>query len=348
MTTRAGISKTDMIVAMVVFAAVAVGAVLVVKMDKTGKTGSGLGESFSYDLTGLARIDPDRILYARVGSLDTKMKSARSIAFGPGGKLYVAGDSGIRVYEKPPAVDPASHFAVAPAYGLAVAADGTMYVARGNFVSVHGPDGAEKATWPVLDPDALLTSIVLMDGNVYVADAANGVVVRCGLDGKILGRIGRKDKERNIPGISGLNKNLDLSSAPDGLLRVANTGRLSVEAYTPGGDLQQSFGKAGGALEDFCGCCNPVNIAVLPDGNVVTVEKGQGHRRAKVYTADGEFIGAVAAPEAFPNRHGALPSGQGGGPTPVLDVAVDEAGTIWVLDTNTGIVRAFDRKQESQ
>jgi hypothetical protein len=89
-----------------------------------------------------------------------------------------------------------------------------------------------------------------------------------------------------------------------------------------------------------------VNIAVAPGGEIVTAEKG--YRRVKLYSEEGDLLGAVASPEAFPDRKGVVPGGEGAGPTPVLDVAVDARGTVWVLDTNSGIVRAFARKQEAQ
>ena len=63
---------------------------------------------------------------------------------------------------------------------------------------------------------------------------------------------------------------------------MSNTGRLRVEAYTAGGDLERSFGKGGRRLEDFCGCCNPVNIAGGTGGQIVTAEKG--YRRVKLYS----------------------------------------------------------------
>ncbi|MBM3243119.1 hypothetical protein FJZ31_43220, partial [Candidatus Poribacteria bacterium] len=44
-------------------------------------------------------------------------------------------------------------------------------------------------------------------------------------------------------------------------------------------------------IDGFCGCCNPVNFAMLPDGRFVTCEKGLP--RVKIYDADGTFSGVV-------------------------------------------------------
>jgi len=340
---RRGISTVDVIIAVVVIAAVAAGAVLVVHMEKTGRRGSGLGGAFDYSLTDLGRIDPDRIVYRLVKTIDTELDATRALAIGPDGALHVATGKILRTYPKP--LTDASHQSIdldlAPE-ALAVGPYGSIFIADRAHVRVLAVGGFPRITWPSPGPDTFITAVAVMGEHVYLADAATGTIIRCDSTGKVLGRIGKRDSERNIPGINSLNKHLDVSAAPDGLLRVANTGRLAVEAYTFEGDLEHSFGKGGRTLADFCGCCNPVNIAVQPDGTIVTAEKG--YRRVKVYSPKGDLLGAVAAPDAFPDRSGSLPGGQGAGPTPVLDVAVSADGVIWVLDTNSGIVRAFARK----
>jgi len=341
MSTRAAISTTDALVAAVVIAAVAAGAVVVVKLDKTGQAGSGLGADYDFELVELGRIDPDRILYEPAGELDTGLSRTRAVAVGPAGGLYVAGDKVVRVFAQPPAPQPRRDLPLpAEPRALAVADDGTIVVATDRRVELLTPDGSPRASWTLPGPGAVATSVAVLGDSIYVADAGNGVVLRYGPDGKVVGRIGRRDKQRNVPGISGLSEHLDLAPGRDGLLRVANPGRLCVEAYTPDGDLERSFGKGGRDLAGFCGCCNPVNLAVAPDGAVVTAEKG--YRRVKVYTTEGDLLGAVASPERFPDRKGVVPAGEGAGPTPVLDLAVDAKGTVWVLDTNSGVVRAFE------
>jgi hypothetical protein len=47
---------------------------------------------------------------------------------------------------------------------------------------------------------------------------------------------------------------------------------------------------------DFVGCCNPVNLALTPDGKVVTSEKMVA--RVKVFDRDGRLLGYIG-PEHF-------------------------------------------------
>jgi len=80
----------------------------------------------------------------------------------------------------------------------------------------------------------------------------------------------------------------------------------------------------------------------LPDGGFVTCEKGLV--RVKIYNSEGSFVGVVAGPEQF---------GAGGTSKICMlpeeckisgfDVAVDQAGRIFVLDTVDNIVKVFTR-----
>ncbi len=73
-------------------------------------------------------------------------------------------------------------------------------------------------------------------------------------------------------------------SASDELL-VANLGAFRVNAFDLKGDIKYAFGRRGQTINDFHGCCNPVNVAVLSSGAIVTVEKDP--TRIKVYNKSG-------------------------------------------------------------
>lgn len=69
---------------------------------------------------------------------------------------------------------------------------------------------------------------------------------------------------------------------------IANLGAFKLERYSSQGHLKSSFGQRGENLESFQGCCNPVSAAVLPDGNLVVVEKDPS--RVKIYTPEGKMV----------------------------------------------------------
>ena len=118
--------------------------------------------------------------------------------------------------------------------------------------------GARAARWESPDPKTWFTGLAAGEKDVFAADAGKLVVLRYDRSGKIVGRIGRKDADRNVPGFIVPSPFLDVIIHRDGLLRVNNPGRHQVEAYTFDGDLEGAWGKPTAAIEGFCGCCNPI------------------------------------------------------------------------------------------
>jgi hypothetical protein len=222
----------------------------------------------------------------------------------------------------------------------AVAADGTIYVGLKDRVVVLDQAGKQTAQWEPGPERTWLSALAAGENEVYAADSGNRVILRYDRSGKLLGRIGKKDAERNVPGLVVPSPYLDVDLGRDGLLRVNNPGRHRVELYTTGGDLELAWGSPLGGVAGFCGCCNPISLATLPDGRVVTCEKGIS--RVKVYSAEGRLEAVAAGPEIFPEnnragRTGDRPDGLLGG----LDAATDSQGNIHVLDLVTGEIRTL-------
>jgi hypothetical protein len=102
---------------------------------------------------------------------------------------------------------------------------------------------------------------------------------------------------------------------------------LHVEGFTHRGEFETVWGKGSSSVADFFGCCNPAQLAVLPDGNFVTAEKGLP--RVKVYSRDGRFQTVVAGPSQLTD-------------TPA-DLAADHRGRVLVLDGRAAKVRVFEK-----
>ncbi|GEM_PF-826684 len=66
---------------------------------------------------------------------------------------------------------------------------------------------------------------------------------------------------------------------------VANLAAFRTQIYDFKGNLQATFGKRGKTLNDFHGCCNPVSVASLKSGALVTVEKDP--TRIKIFSKEG-------------------------------------------------------------
>jgi len=340
MNTRLGTTNIKILVA--VFVAIAIGIVALIRLDTTGKKGSGLGEEFTYDLEKLGKIDPNLILYKESAPvIVTGFTNSRAIAVDSKGTIHIAGDKAIRKFAESGNLLGELKLADMPRC-LNVADDGKFYVGMKNHVEVYDGRGKQLATWQSLGDDAVLTSIAVSKNDVFVADAGNRIVHRFDKTGKLSNRIGAKDKDKNIPGFVVPSPYFDLAVARDGLLRVTNPGNHRIEAYTFDGDLEFWWGRFSAGVQGFCGCCNPVNFAILQDENFVTCEKGL--IRVKIYDPDGAFVGVVAGPEQLVEGGASRvsefgPASQAGG----FDVAVNTRGRIFVLDTTKNVVRTFTR-----
>lgn len=341
MSRRTGITNIEILAGVLVALAIVVAVIALVKLDVTGEKGSGLGTEFIYDIEDLAKIDPNLILYEEsAGVISTGLKTARAVAIDLEGRVCVAGDKVIRIFADSGDLVREVKLADSPRC-LTVDNDGKFYIGMKEHVEVYDGRGKRLATWQSLGDDAVLTSIAVSKSDVFVADAGNRIVIHYDTAGKLINRIGAKDEDKDIPGFVIPSPYFDLAVARDGLLRVTNPGRHRIEAYTFDGYLEFSWGEFSSNVEGFCGCCNPVNFAILDDESFVTCEKGL--IRVKIYDPEGSFVGVVAGPEQLTG--GAwhicnIPAKcQSGG----FDVAVDAAGRIFVLDTIKNVVRIFTR-----
>jgi len=127
----------------------------------------------------------------------------------------------------------------------------------------------------------------------------------------------------------------------NGLLYIANPGRHRVDVFTQDGIYRPelSFGEPTGRLDGFTACCNPIGLAVLDDGRILTVEKAVS--RVKIFQPDGQLDTVVAGAdilEALPPGMARKPLDPGGryfSAVPLSD------GRIAVFDFEYATVRIF-------
>jgi hypothetical protein len=294
---------------------------------------------FAYDLGQLDKTDPKLLGYEQVSAFACPITEPHRLALGPENRVYVAGKSGLCVLDRRGA-----HLAdlalSGPARCVGVATDGTVYAGLRDHVEVYDRKGTRLATWDSPGKKVWFTGLAVGENDIFVADSGDRVVLRYDKSGKLLGRIGEKNAERNVPGLIVPSPYLDVALGHDGLLRVNNFGRHRVEVYTAGGDLEQTWGQPSNGIRGFCGCCNPTGLAMLPDGRYVTCEKGLP--RVKVCSAEGKLDCVVAGTESFPENtkaHSMADCTVGG-----LDAEADEQGQVYVLDLITCGVRVMRRK----
>lgn len=284
--------------------------------------------------------DPKLITYEEISRRKSPHPEPRRIAAGHDGEVYVCSGNHLTRLNGSDAPEWDVALAAAPTC-VAVAGDGGLYVGLRDHVEVFDSQGRLQTKWELLGKRAWLTALAVGESEVFAADSGNRVVLRFDRSGKLRSRLGQKDPDRHVPGFVVPSPHLDIVIARDGLLRINNLGRHRVEAYTFDGDFEGAWGKPSLAVDGFGGCCNPISLALLPDGCFVTCEKGLP--RVKIYSSQGEFESVVAGAEAFPENARACSSlsdcTRGG-----MDATVDSKGRIYILDYVAGDIRVMQRK----
>jgi hypothetical protein len=329
--------------------AVAIGCLLafatvlaITKMDFTGQGGNKLGESFQYDLSQYRQFPRESLAYEESDPISFSMhlKTVRSMTVDEAENIYLVGDTQVIQYHRDRTSPVVTSF-FSPPHCVAVS-KGLWYVGMQDHVEV-GSRAGSKSQWPTLGEKANITSIAAGGQDVFVADWGNRVVWHYDTEGKLLGQIGKADKEKDIDGLIIPSAHFHIALAPDGLLRVANPGRLCIEAYTTKGDLEWRWGKASTDTAGFSGCCNPASFAIFPDGRIVTAEKGE-LAMVKIFSADGpdgaKLQSIVAGPAQFAELKKLAVE-------MAPDVAVGHDGCVFVLDPAVSSIRVFVPKRST-
>ena len=248
MVRRFGITKIEVMIGVLVGAAIVVAVISAVFLDSTGDKGSDLSR-----IEELAKIDPELILYLESGTpVETGFEKAKAIAVDSQKNVYVAGDKAIKVFDSNAGLSRTIELG-AEARSLAVSSDGTVYIGIGDHIEVYDSNSKRIASWKSLGDSAVITSIALSkQGDVFVADAGNRIVIRYDLAGKEINRIGKKDTKNNVPGFVIPSPYFDLAIPRDGMLRAVNPGLGRIETYTFDGDYEFSWGKQSVKVDGFC------------------------------------------------------------------------------------------------
>ncbi len=217
--------------------------------------------------------------------------------------------------------------------GVAASNDAIL-TAFGARVARLDASGKALSDFGVAGERVRLSSVLPLGQELWVADSGQRAVWRYDASGKLLGKVGAPDPATGYPGLLVPSPHLDLALTPTGNVLINNPGKLRVETWSPQGKLTGQFGKPGMGDDGFAGCCNPIAVAALPDGRVVTAEKGLV--RVKVYRADGTFESVVATPPVLSRGVASL------------DLATTADGAILVLDPRAKMILTFTENKASR
>lgn len=306
----------------------------------TSKTNRpALDPRFTYDVSRFAHTDPAVLRYSETASIPTVLADPSCLAVGADDLILLGGDLSVKAFSR----EGEPRFTVVLAerpQAMVPLPESRLLIALPDHLEVYNYSGRQLMKGKPLGPRVFLTSVAAGGGHIFAADAGNREVIRCDANGQVLARFGRVGAQDGTPGFVVPSPYFDLHYGADGLLWVANPGRHRLEAYTPEGQFELSWGSPSMAVEGFCGCCNPVHFTRLADGRFVTSEKGLN--RIKLHDAKGNFTGVVAGPESLVKdlelaRQACANCHIGFG----FDVACDSKDRVLALDPATKTIRVF-------
>ncbi len=302
-----------------------------------------LGPRFTYDVSDYIKTDPSLLLYDETAKIATGFTEPKCIEIAKDDTLFCGGDKAVKIFGKDGSLKSSFEVSELP-HAIAIADDGKIFVGLKSFIEIHDASGKLISKSESFGEKIYVTSLALSSAALFVADAGNREIIRCDLTGKAISRFGKKNEDN--PGFAIPSAYFDLSLGSDGLLWTTNTGRHQIEAYSTDGKFELGWGATGMAIENFCGCCNPVHFTRLPDGRFVTSEKGLN--RIKIYDAHGKFAGVVAGADALVKdlelaRRACKNCQIGFG----FDVACDSQSRVFALDPATRDIRIFAPKQKA-
>ncbi len=240
-------------------------------------------------LLAIASADP----YRSEGFLkipeDIELEAVSAVAVGPAGQLYVLhrGESPVLAYD---AAGEFSHgwgggmFGVA--HGLRVDAEGNVWATDNNLHVLwkFSPEGEVLATYGEAgiggddethfrSPDDIAFA---SSGDIYIADAGNGRIVRLAADGTFKAQWGRK-------------------GSGEGEFAAAHG--IGIDAADRGNNRVQVFSKDGTFVAAWSGFGNPFGVQVVGDELIVT--DGDAHTVSHLRLSDGRMTHQWGGPETL-------------------------------------------------
>lgn len=274
---------------------------------------------------------PVKTLAGRGARPDQFGQALRGVAVDGEGRLYLAGDSEVKVFDS--GGELTRRWATSrPGFAVAVDREGRVWVGQEGRAEVYSAGGELLDGWRDGERLGLVTAIGFTAGGVLLADAAARCIRHYDRRGTWLNDVGDRHRKGGFHIPNGM---VDFAVDGAGVVHVANPGMHRVERYTATGEPRGYFGRFDGRdPAGFPGCCNPTNVALARHGRVVVTEKAEP--RVKVYDAEGRLETVVAGAEDFD------PGCKN------MDVAVDPWDRIAVADTVRLTLKVFELAARAQ
>jgi len=320
--------KQKIIILLALIMLIAISAVMVFDFYYKPKSAENPWE---YRLSDLRKVDAKEICFEKSGQIIPAQNDIRSIVVDEYDNLLITAKDAIlrydengRLFKKIAVNGTPTSIAIDPGEKIFVGMTNHIVVIQHNQIiaEIRNP----------FDEKTMITSLAADETSLFVADAGNKIVYHLNHAGELQNLIGERNRETGFLGFIIPSGCFDLILGRVGQLWVVNPGKHEIIAFSKTGEIISQWGSTSMQPEGFSGCCNPVNIAMMPDGSFVTAEKGI--ERVKIHRPSGDYKCVVAAPDYFDEG------------TVGIDVAVNSSGTVYVLDPKKGVIHLFDASSD--
>ena len=186
----------------------------------------------------------------------------------------------------------------------------------------YDKEGKELTKFDITGPSRV-SGFAAIGNELFISDGskkAKGIYVYT-MDGKQKTRI-------DDPDIQTCCSLLDISGGPDNRIYIANIGAYNILSCDTKGKKKSKWGKY---KADFGGCCNPTNVSVCANTNIVVAEKEL--HRIKIFTKKGKLLAT--------SEKGVLPKG-----CTDIPICGDKDMNVYVVDTQTISIKIFSASKK--
>jgi hypothetical protein len=205
-------------------------------------------ETLNPDIEALRKVDPALVRWRETARWETGFAKARGLALGADGRVYVAGDRAVRVFSA--AGVRQAEIALDGEPTCVAAGANVLYVGLRDHVELYAQDGKRLASWEPRGARAYFTSLAPAGDGVWAADVGNRVVLRYSATGEVVQELGKRDDARYVPGLVVPSPHLDV--APPLVRSASDTGgREALWVSDPGRRRLEVYGKDGDLLSSW-------------------------------------------------------------------------------------------------
>lgn len=213
-----------------------------------------------------------------------------------------------------------------------------IIVAHQQHIAVYTAEGECEASWTLPRKTSDVRSLAVTPDYLFAADTGSRNIYRFDTEGNLDLTFGKGFVVYAAP--------ITMTFSPkNGLLYIVNPGRHRIEVFTQEGKSvpDMSWGRPSTVFDGFAGCCNPVAVAALDDGRILTAEKAIS--RVKIFDENRKLDCVVAGPrildEQPPGAVGRLPLK----PDRSFSTMPLSDGRIVVFDFEYATIRFFTPRQ---